>query len=295
MTGAVARSKLVVTMSPGLSLVMFSVAVLLYGIASVVYYLEIARPRPDETSRNRAAALLLGVGAAAHLAFVINASLVARVCPVHSIHFALSMASLLATGTYLVARRRFRIHALGLVVAPVGLLLTLGTFFLGSSAARQKLPASFIGLHVLANLIGDALFLLACGAAVMYLVQEKRLKKKKTLLLVKKKGGLPALDSLDKALHRFLLAGFPLMTLGVGTGTVFAHKLESGSVDEILRAVFGWATWLLIAGVLLLRVAAGWRGRRLAYGTIAGFACAVVVLLIYLFRPELKATVSLGV
>ena len=34
----------------------------------------------------------------------------------------------------------------------------------------------------------------------VYLVQEKRLKKKKTVLLVKKKGGLPALDSLDKAL-----------------------------------------------------------------------------------------------
>jgi ABC-type uncharacterized transport system permease subunit len=281
-------------MSPGLSLAMFSVAVLLYGSASVVYYLEIARPRADDSVRSRAAALLLAIGAAAHFGFVVNASLVARVCPVHSIHFALSVASLLATGTYLVARRRFRVHALGLVVAPVGLLLTLGTFFLGAGPRSSKLPASFIGLHVLSNLIGDALFLLACGAAVMYLVQEKRLKKKKTLLLVKKKGGLPALDSLDKALHRFLLAGFPLMTLGVWTGTVFAHQLEHGSLDEVLRAVFGWATWLLIAAVLLLRVVAGWRGRRAAYGTIAGFSCAVVVLLIYLFRPELKAAVSLG-
>jgi ABC-type uncharacterized transport system permease subunit len=281
-------------MPPGLNLAMFSVAVLLYGISSVVYYLEIARPREDEALRSRAAALLLGIGAVAHLGFVINASFVARVCPVHSIHFALSMASLLATGAYLAARRRFRVHALGLVVAPVGLLVTVGTFFLGAPPAAQKLPASFIGLHVLANLLGDALFLLACGAAVMYLVQEKRLKKKKTALLVKKKGGLPALDSLDKALHRFLLAGFPLMTLGVGTGTVFAHQLESGSVDEVLRAVFGWATWLLIAGVLLLRVVAGWRGRRAAYGTIAGFSCAVVVLLIYWFRPALKAAASLG-
>jgi len=36
--------------------------------------------------------------------------------------------------------------------------------------------------------------------------------------------------------------------------------------------------------VLLLRAAAGWRGRRAAYGTIAGFGFALLVLLIYLLR-----------
>ena len=72
------------------------------------------------------------------------------------------------------------------------------------------------------------------------------------------------------------------------TGTVWADKLEAGSIDEILRAVFGYATWLLIAGVLLLRVIAGWRGRRAAYGTVAGFACAFAVLLIYVLRPIFK-------
>jgi hypothetical protein len=53
----------------------------------------------------------------------------------------------------------------------------------------------------------------------------------------------------------------------------------------VMRTIFGYATWLLIAGVLLLRAAAGWRGRRAAYGTIAGLACATMVLVIYLVRP----------
>jgi ABC-type uncharacterized transport system permease subunit len=52
-----------------------------------------------------------------------------------------------------------------------------------------------------------------------------------------------------------------------------------------MRVVFGYATWLLTALVLLLRAAAGWRGRRSAYGTIAGLACAAAVLVIYLVRP----------
>ncbi|MEO5730930.1 MAG: cytochrome c biogenesis protein CcsA, partial [Byssovorax sp.] len=97
---------------------------------------------------------------------------------------------------------------------------------------------------------------------------------------------LPPLDTLDRAVHRFLVAGFPLLTLGIISGTYWARKLESGSPDEVVRTIFGYATWLLIAGVLLLRAAAGWRGRRAAYGTIAGLACATTVLVIYLVRPS---------
>jgi ABC-type uncharacterized transport system permease subunit len=249
--------------------------------------------RAGDSGRARAA-IMLGLGGASHSVYVVVASFIARVCPVHSVHFILSMASLVATAVYLAARIRFKIHALGLIVAPLGLVVTLGTFFLGAAGGpEERLPASFIGFHVFANLVGEALFLLACGAAVMYLVQEKRLKNKKGLLHGSNTG-LPPLDSLDKAVHRFLIAGFPLLTLGVATGTVWAQKLESGSPDEILRAVFGYATWLLIAGVLLLRVVAGWRGRRAAYGTVAGFACAVVVLLVYVFRPAFKAVEAAG-
>lgn len=274
-------------MSSGLSYLLFTVALLLYGTASTLFFVEVARPPAKKTTPPATAPVLLGIGAAAHLGYVLMASFVAHVCPVRSIHFFMSMASLFATIAYLIARRRFRIHPLGLLVAPVGLVITLGTFFMGTTGPAQQLTTSFIGLHVFANLIGDALFLLACGAAVMYLVQEKRLKNKRTPL--KKRGSLPPLESLDKAAHRFLMAGFPLITLGMATGTVWAQKLEGGSPDVVLRAVFGYATWLLIGGVLLLRVLVGWRGRRAAYGTVAGFACAVVVLLVYLIRPALKA------
>jgi ABC-type uncharacterized transport system permease subunit len=80
-----------------------------------------------------------------------------------------------------------------------------------------------------------------------------------------------------------------LLTIGIITGTWWARQLERGSPDEVMRIVFGYATWLLIAGVLLLRAAAGWRGRRAAYGTLAGFACATAVLMVYLLRPAAAA------
>ncbi|AUX40737.1 hypothetical protein SOCE26_021380 [Sorangium cellulosum] len=286
--------------------VSFLLALLFYGAASALFFLDVARNRTrgpaalDLAGRgpghaldatrpsfnaappSRLAPLLLGVGALGHATYVTFASFVARVCPVHSVHFMLSVASLLAIAVYLVARRRFRIDALGLLIGPLGLAFLLGTFFLGKPHPEPKLHPMFIAAHVMANLLGIALFLLAGASAALYLVQENRLKHKRH---VERMGGLPPLDILDRAVHRFLIAGFPLLTLGIVTGTFWAHRLEMGNTEEVMRAVFGYATWLLIALVLLLRAAAGWRGRRAAYGTIAGLVFAAAVLVIYLVRP----------
>jgi ABC-type uncharacterized transport system permease subunit len=275
-------------MTQALSAVTFGLALLFYGAASALFYLEIARLRgtgivdPADEARARLAPRLLALGAVGHAGYVVLASLVAHVCPIHSVHFVLSIASLFSIAAYLTLRRRFRIQALGLLVAPLGLAFLLGTFFLGKPMPEPRLSPVFITLHVLANLLGVALFLLAGGAAGLYLIQERRIKAKK---LPAGRSVLPPLDALDNAVHRFLVAGFPLLTLGIVSGTYWAQKLEVGSRDEVMRTVFGYATWLLIAGVLLLRAAAGWRGRRAAYGTIAGLACATAVLVIYLVRP----------
>jgi ABC-type uncharacterized transport system permease subunit len=270
------------------------VAVALYAGASGLFYLDVARDRGPKrlpgapgsvapaAPRSGVAPALLTAAALGHAAYMTLASLVAHVCPIRSVHFLLSVASLFATATYLTLRRRFRVDALGLLVSPLGLAFLLGTFFLGKPAPEPRLSPIFITLHVLANLLGVALFLLAGGAAALYLIQERRIKEKRHLA---RTGNLPPLDTLDTAEHRFLVAGFPLLTLGIVTGTYWAQKLESGSPDEVMRTIFGYATWLLIGGVLLLRAAAGWRGRRSAYGTIAGLFCATAVLVIYLVRP----------
>lgn len=276
----------------------FVAAVLAYAAATALFFLDVvraparlpAKPPPDVKPPPSLVTgpRLLGLAALAHAAHVSLASFVAKVCPVHSVHFMLSVAALLAVAIYLPARRRFRIESLGLLVAPLGLAFVMGTFLLGRPEPEAHASPVFIALHVLSNLFGVALFLLAGGAAVLYLVQDNRLKTKRTPMAK----SFGALETLDLAVHRFLIAAFPMITLGIVSGTYWARKLETGAPDEVMRVVFGYAMWLLIAGVLLLRAAAGWRGRRAAYGTILGLACALTVLVIYLVRPAVPHTPS---
>jgi ABC-type uncharacterized transport system permease subunit len=262
-------------------LVAFYVGVLAYVASTVAFFGQLTRRAP--VGGPNLAPGLLGVGALAHAVYITLASLVAKVCPVESVHFALSVASLVACVAYLLGRVRFPIDIVGAFVAPIGLTFLLGTRFVGLGDVGKKLPPMFLTLHVAANLIGDALFFLACVTAGLYLFAETRLKQKRSSSIM---GRLPPLDALDRAEHRFLLIGFPLLTIGIVTGTAWAQRLEAGQPGEVLRAAFGYLTWLVFAGVLLLRAAAGWRGRRAALGTIAGFFFAVLVLLVYWVRPS---------
>jgi ABC-type uncharacterized transport system permease subunit len=235
---------------------------------------------------------LVAAGAILHGAHIVVSSLVWHVCPVEGIHFAMSVVSLLACAVYLLMRSRYRIDVVGAFVAPLALTFLLASRLVAATEPAQRYRSTILPVHVTANLLGYALFSLAFAAAVAYLLQEKRLKQKRLVGLFRR---LPPLDALDRAEHRFLLAGFPLLTIGILTGTYWAHEVEAGSTTDIARAIFGYASWLLFAGVLYLRAVAGWRGRRAAYGTIAGYLFAVLVLVVYWIKSvEAPAVVALG-
>jgi ABC-type uncharacterized transport system permease subunit len=70
----------------------------------------------------------------------------------------------------------------------------------------------------------------------------------------------------------------------VVTGAVFTQRVAEGGSAAIFRTVLGYATWGLLAAVLLLRQIIGLRGRRAAYGTLAGVLCVLLVMLVYAVR-----------
>jgi ABC-type uncharacterized transport system permease subunit len=249
-----------------------------YVAASVLFLRFLARGKGDVGT---AGPRLIAIGAVLHGGHIIVASLVLRKCPVAGLHFPISVASMAMCVAYVVARKRLKIDIAGAFVAPLALTSLLASHFVGLEEPSTTVKSAILPFHVTTILFALALFALAFSAATLYLVQERLLKRKRIDGVFRR---LPPLDVLDRAEHRFLLAGFPLLTIGIVTGTLWARRVEMGAPGEVLRAVFGWIMWLVIAGVLFLRAAAGWRGRRAAYGTIAGFGFAVLVLLFYILR-----------
>ena len=281
----------VTPVSPVLPDILFSFTALTYLCASVLFVGYLLGATSAAVAM-KIAPRLLAAGAALHAGQIVTASIVTHVCPVEGIHFAMSVVSMLVCVAYLVMRVRYRIDFVGAFVGPLALTSLLASRFVGGGVMEPgpRFKSALLPLHVTMNLLGIALFSLAFAAACAYLVQENQLKNKRLEGIFQR---LPPLDSLDKAEHRFLLAGFPLLTIGVLTGTLWAKRVEDGGAAEIARAAFGYATWLLFAAVLLLRAAAGWRGRRAAYGTIAGFGFAVLVLVLYLLRSPTPAAVAI--
>jgi ABC-type uncharacterized transport system permease subunit len=263
----------------------FVVTALVYLAASAAFgvYL-VGGPRSQSTRFGTAAPFLLCLGACMHAAHIGITSFVLRVCPVESAHFAMSVLAVVVAAAYLFVRRRFQVNALGAVVAPLALTFLLASRFAFSRLGESANPVRRVLLpfHIAANVLGIALFTLAFAAALAYLFQERQLKRKEFGGLFRR---LPPLDALDRAEHQLLLAGFPLLTLGILTGTVWARGVEVGDAASIARAIFGYASWTLFAAVLLVRAAAGWRGRRAAYGIVVGYGFTMVVILIYLLRP----------
>jgi ABC-type uncharacterized transport system permease subunit len=266
---------------PELAPIAFYLGVVAYSAASTVFFLELLRGEPHKTPSAFGPRLLMA-GGVIHAVHVVAASFLSRVCPVESLHFGLSLSALGAVVAYLVLRRRSRLHALGAIVGPLALTFLIGAQFVPTSRIETHVPTALLIAHIFANVVGVGLFLVAGGSSALYVLAERRLRSKKPAQSAGSR--LPPLDALDRAAHRLLLVGFPLLTFGVVTGALFTQQVAEAGSAALIRTVLGYATWGLLAAVLLLRQIIGLRGRRAAYGTLAGVACVLVVMLVYAVR-----------
>jgi ABC-type uncharacterized transport system permease subunit len=192
----------------------------------------------------------------------------------------LTVGSLAIVITHLLALRKGRLAVLGAFVTPIAFLMFLAAG-LGHSVPNvsEDVRSVLLPAHVLVNVLGVAAFTLAFAVATAYLIQERLLRRRQISGLFTR---LPPLDVLDSLGLKLLLVGFPLFTLGSVSGTIWAAKLPAISLTA--TQVLGLIAWGVFAAVLLLRVAAGWQGKRAAIGTLLGFAFAFAVLVGYALR-----------
>lgn len=261
---------------------LFAVTASAYAVAGGLYVLFLAKG--NERAAQWAARILAGA-VGSHVAFL-GANWAARGhLPVADIHQALALMSLVLVLVFLAtARGKSRLRVLGAFITPVTLLLFLGAAIRrGDVPVTDEIRSAILPIHVGVNVLGLAAFAFAFAVALAYVIQERQLRKKQLGGLFQR---LPALDVLDHLGLRAVMIGFPLLTIGVITGTVWAVQLNRGGIGLSAAQSFGVLAWILFAAVLLLRVAAGWRGRKAAIGTMLGFGCTMAVLVGYLMRSS---------
>jgi cytochrome c-type biogenesis protein CcsB len=86
-------------------------------------------------------------------------------------------------------------------------------------------------------------------------------------------------DTLDNTSYRMIGLGFPLLTIGIISGGVWANEAWGSYWSWDPKETWALITWLVFAAYLHARITQGWQGRRPAVLAAAGF---VVVWVCYL-------------
>ncbi len=126
--------------------------------------------------------------------------------------------------------------------------------------------------HIGVALTGLAVFAVATGVAVAFLLLERQVKGKRFGVLFDR---LPSLELLDGLNRRLVMWGFVALSLTLVTGLYVAYRSSGAQTSQGVELTTAVA-WLVFAGLLQARVLAGWRGRRVAWLTMAGFGLLVL-------------------
>jgi len=177
---------------------------------------------------------------------------------------------------YLVVEWRTKNRTIGTFVTPLAFLaLAYASFSPGVSSGIQPLiPAlqsNWLIAHVITCFFGYAAFALAFGLSLMYLLKRIDGTDKGHMFLRL----IPDRLILDDLSYQMVVIGFLMITLGIITGSVWAHSAWGSYWSWDPKETWSLITWLVYAALLHSRMIRGWRGKRIAIFSVIGFACVL--------------------
>ncbi len=247
----------------------------LYAAAAATYLAYLVKP---QQALGRTARWVMTCGFLLHGVFTVVRYFEAGHTPITNLHESLSFFSLTIVGVFITFERKYKVSILGSFVTPLALLLMIASST-HPSAIPQLPPAlksNWLLVHSSLAFISYATFTVAFGAAIMYLIQEHFLKKRRLGPLYQK---LPSLDVLDEINYRCLTFGFPLLTVAIITGAIWAETAWGTYWSWDPKETWSLITWFIYAALLHGRLTTGWRGRRAAVLSIIGFFVLIFTFL----------------
>lgn len=153
------------------------------------------------------------------------------------------------------------IHILKILIPVPDFLLHFGDFY----------PL----LHITSIYLSYFAFLVASAAAALYLAQDYFLKNKEAGIIFDQ---LPNLSFLDQLNYTAVGSGFPIFTISIITGFVWAKHTRGAALNLNQREIYAIVLWLIYALILHVRLSVKMRGRRVAQWSLVAF-CVIILSL----------------
>jgi ABC-type transport system involved in cytochrome c biogenesis permease subunit len=245
-----------------------SVALLLYAASLILYFRHLYDTR---TWIGRGATLCLVLGLVFHYLGQMERAREIEAVPYQDLYGSMSLLAWLLALTYLGLELRHRQRAVGALVMPVVLLLTMGEVFV--SQVRPQVPApaerTLFALHVTSNILAYAAFAIAFVLGLIFLLQNRMLRDRRPGATFWR---FPALEVLERMSRSSVAVGVLAMMVGMTLGFILAERLHgsywSGDAKEIVSLVIlaAYGAYLWLSGTTT------WRGARAAKLCVINFA-----------------------
>ena len=175
----------------------------------------------------------------------------------------LSLCAWAVCAVYLVLQFKTKTRVLGAFISPLILLFLIAAAGeeAGKSIRPQNLQSGLTAAHLFLTIFGEVLFVIASCAGLMFIMQNRLLKSKKLSGMSRL---LPSLNDLDRINHLCLLWGFPILSVGIIAGVIFAElSWKTGWLTDP-KIIWTFAAWMIYGFLLHQRLAIGWKGYRMA-------------------------------
>lgn len=254
-----------------MGLLLFELSLTSYFAATIASIIELFK---GSKATSRFILVFAVTGFVLHTAAIIVRYASAGHLPITNLHEASSFFSWCIVLLFFYLEYRYKLDLLGPFTMPVVFILMLSSSILPREIKPLSpvLQSYWLGIHTLFAFLGNAAFALAFGIGIMYLIQEHNLKSKHLGGLFQR---LPSLQILDEVNYKLITVGFPLLTLAIVTGAIWAENAWGSYWRWDPKETWSLITWFIYALVLHARLTAGWRGRKAAMLSILGFMSVI--------------------
>lgn len=245
----------------------------IYALASIAAGIGVVFGR-DRASRVGVG--LLALGALSHAAAFSLLHTAKPPPPLTDMAMAMSFMAFIGTLAYLALLRRFRVLGLAAGVAPVAAVCAgIAALRLPAEGPQPEAGGSLPHAHVLLASAGLALQGIAALAGALFLAEHRRLKRRLSL----GSSGLPSLEALDRAGSLALAVGFPLLTLGVLTGSLWVYQQHGAALTGSAHEIGTLVAWVVSAALVIQRFGSHQGARRCAQAALFSFSLFSVAVL----------------